>query len=162
MNEILEDFYLKAIARTKKLALEDIDTYLESKENQPAYEQYVLERKQYIDQIWLNSWLNTATSQASNVKKKAYLSDKGFEVEGLSKKLINQMFRNEIREIEPFDLIDWLDSMFVNRGKEWEQRYAQAKEDYQNRIELQQQREAARKIVEKIDYYIDQRLWRAI
>ncbi|MCM3653745.1 DEAD/DEAH box helicase [Metabacillus litoralis] len=158
MNEILEDFYLKAIARTKKLALEDIDTYLESKENLPAYEQYVLERKRYIDQIWLNSWLNSATSQASNVKKKAYLSGKGFEVEGLSKKLINQMFRNEIREIEPFDLIDWLDSMFVNQGEEWEQRYVQAKEDYQNRITLQQQREAARKIVGKIDYYIDQLL----
>ncbi|MGG3573580.1 helicase-related protein [Bacillus gobiensis] len=157
MNEILASYYAKSIERTKTRVLEDIFTYLENQESFPSYEQYVRARGQFLDRLWLNAWLNTA-SHASISEKKAYLSDKGFEIEGVSKKLINQTFRNEIRDVEPFDLIGWLDSKFVNQVEDWKQRYMQAREAYLTRIELQEQREVRKKLLMSLEYYIEQLL----
>jgi ATP-dependent RNA helicase SUPV3L1/SUV3 len=158
MNEILVNYYSKAIERTKTMVMEDIDKYLENKEYIPTYEQYLRERGQYLDQLWLNSWLNTTTSDASYFEKKSYLRDIDFDVEGLSKKLINQMFRTEIRDVEPFDVNGWLDSMFAHQLEVWEQRYKKAREAYVDRQKIQLKREVRRKLLLKVEYYIEQLL----
>ncbi|TXC86041.1 RNA helicase [Metabacillus litoralis] len=158
MKEILQNHYLKAIERTKSLVLDDIYKFLETRENHISYEQYLRERTQYIDQLWLNSWLNTAASHASNAEKKQYLAQKGYDVEGISKKLINQMFRNDIRDIEVFDVVGWLDSLYADKATEWEQKHKDARIAYEERMKLQDQRELRKKFVSKLEYYIDQLL----
>ncbi|WP_347709299.1 hypothetical protein [Bacillus sp. FJAT-47783] len=158
MNEILAHYYSMAIKRTKSIDLKDIDHYLEKKEHIPSYEQYVRERGAFIDQLWLNSWLNTAGSHATYAEKKVYLSEKGFDVVGVKKKLINQLFRTEIRNEEPFDLIGWLDQKFSNQSETWNERYTKARKAYLARIKAQQKRELKRKMIAKLEYYIEQLL----
>lgn len=158
MNENLEIYYKKAIERTKTMVLVDITTYLETKDIMPTYEQYSRERGQYIDQLWINSWLNTTASNATYAEKKLYLIEKGFEIEGLGKKLINQMFRNEIREVEPFDVICWLDRIYGKQTEEWHQLYDRARAAYHDRQKIQVQREVKRKLKSKVEYYIEQLL----
>ncbi|WP_299088767.1 DEAD/DEAH box helicase [uncultured Metabacillus sp.] len=158
MDDFLSKHYQKAVERTQEMAFNDLYKYLETKESLPTYEQYVRERGQYLDQIWLNAWLNSATSHASYSEKKAYLAENGYDLEGLSKKQINQMFRNEIREIKPFDLFGWLDDTFLNQVDKWEQQYIQAREAFQSRMKLQLQREERRKYLHKLEYYIDKLL----
>lgn len=158
MKEILQNHYLKAVERTKSLVLDDIYKFLETREDTVSYEQYLRERTQYIDQIWLNSWLNTAASHASNSEKKQYLDEKGYIIEGISKKLLNQMFRNDIRDIEVFDVVGWLDSLYAGKTSDWEQKHKDARQAYEERIQLQNQRELRKKFISKLEYYIDQLL----
>ncbi|WP_226665239.1 helicase-related protein [Metabacillus litoralis] len=158
MNKILQNHHAKAVERTKSLVLDDIYKYLESKEDPVSYEQYLRERSQYIEQLWLNSWLNTAASHASNSEKKEYLIEEGFEIEGISKKLINQMFRNHIRDLEQFNALSWLNSIYANKPSDWEQKQTEAKNAFEERMELQGQRELRRKFISKLEYYIDQLL----
>ncbi|OAS82152.1 MULTISPECIES: helicase-related protein [Metabacillus] len=158
MDEILSNHYQKAVERTKEMAFKDLYKYLEEKESAPSYEQYIRERGQYLDQLWLNAWLNSTTSHASYSEKKQFLLEKGYVVEEVSKKLINQMFRNEIRDVATFDLIGWLDSLYANQSAEWNQKYVEAREAYTNRLNLQQEREERKKLLLKLEYYIDQLL----
>lgn len=156
MNEILASYYTKAIQRTKTMVLDDIDKYLETREDIPSIEQYVRERGQYVDQIWLNAWLNLTASHASLNEKVAFLTSKGFEVEGVKRKLLNQMFRNEVREVEPFDVINWLNEKFLNQKEVWAQRYNEVRGSYLSRCALQLQRESMKKLFLKFEYHLEQ------
>lgn len=158
INKILESHYSKAVNRAKNMVLEDIYHYLERKEAIPSYEQYGRERREFIEQVWLNAWLNSTVSETSLTEKSAYLSDKGFELEGMRRKLINQIFRTELRNEQPFDLVGWLDEKFVHQRESWEQIYESAREAYQKRKELQLQRETRKKMLLKLEYYIEQLL----
>lgn len=158
MNGILASYYLKAIERTKTMVLDDIDKYLQTKEDIPSYEQYVRERGQFIDQVWLNAWLNATASHASMNEKVAYITERGFEVEEGKRKLINQLFRNEIREEEPFAVISWLDEKFLNQKEMWIQRYKEVRENYVSKKALQVKRESKRKMFLKLEYHIEQLL----
>ncbi len=144
MNEQLISYYNKAIKRTKEMAYQDIFHYFETKEALPTFEQYLRERRQYLEQIWLNAWLNSTVSHVSYSEKKSYLSVKGYEVEGISKKIINQMFRNELREVKPFDLFNWLDEEFVNEQQKWNEKYKEARESYIAQHKANKQRELER------------------
>jgi len=158
MNDILASYYTIAVERTKTKVLEDIDKYLEKKETLPSYEQYVRERGEYIDQIWLNSWLNTTASHAASYEKKEFLIDRGFDLEGVTKKLINQMFRNEIRDVEAFHVLNWLDDMFLDHSDHWNDTYEKAKELYEDRRKMQEHRELTKKLILKFEFYIEELL----
>ncbi len=158
MDGILASYYSKAIERAKTMVLDDIDKYLETKEDIPSYEQYVRERGDFIGQIWLNAWLNSTVSHASLNEKIIYLTNKGFEVEEGKRKLINAMFRNEIREEEPFDVISWLDKRFLHQRDLWTQRYKEVRGNYVNKKAIQMERESKRKMYLKLDYHIEQLL----
>ncbi|WP_010282090.1 DEAD/DEAH box helicase [Bacillus timonensis] len=155
MSKELGQLYNQAVTRAKQMIMDDINHYLEQKEPMPSYEQYVRERESFIEQIWLNAWLNTAT-QAPISEKKAYLSQHCFEVEGVGKKLLNSLFRTEVRNIEPFDFINWLEVTFANQPIKWEQKYETAREGYKNRIKKQQEREAKRKFMLKLNFYLNE------
>ncbi|WP_026561752.1 helicase-related protein [Bacillus sp. J37] len=158
MSDLLEEYYMLAIDRTKSKVLEDIDRYFEGKENVPNYEQYVRERGEYIDQIWLNSFLNAATSHASNTVKRQYLLDNNYDLEGVSKKLVNQMFRSEIRNVTPFHVLDWLDEMFMGKEEVWSEKYYKSKELYEARVKMQEHREKTRKLMQKFEFYMEELL----
>ncbi|MCC3357349.1 DEAD/DEAH box helicase [Bacillus sp. REN16] len=155
MSNQLEQYYNQAIIRAKQMIMDDIHHYLEQKEEISTYEQYVRERGAFINQLWQNAWLNTAV-QAPISEKKAYLAERGFEVEGIAKKLLNKLFRTEIRDVEAHDLVSWLEETFANDTEKWVQKYRIARKDYKARLKKQQEREKKRKFIMKLNFYLNE------
>lgn len=156
----LETIYPFAIEHTKKKVFEDIEWYLENKPESVDYGQYRSERGSYLEQLWLNIWINKATNAINKKEKKAFLAQKGFAVEGVDRKLINQLFRNEIRDFQPFDVVSWLDSVFLNHKEAWIMHYEQARTKLEARIAAQriveQQHEVITVIVEAVEELLKQ------
>ncbi|MBU9721217.1 MULTISPECIES: helicase-related protein [Bacillaceae] len=124
----LTEVYEQAIMRTKEKVLEDIDNYLGSKEVVSLLSDYISDREKYLEQIWINVWLNKVTNDVSKKEKKSYLQDRGFVVEGVDKKLINHLFRTEMRTYKIFNVIQWLKSEYDLGGKGgWQALYSQAR-----------------------------------
>jgi ATP-dependent RNA helicase SUPV3L1/SUV3 len=149
----LTTIYPSAIEHTKMKVYEDIDRYLETKELLPSYEQYLADRGHYIEQIWINVWLNKSTNDVPKVEKKQYLSGKGFEVQGIDRKLFNKLFRDEMRTYQPFNVMEWLTETFAGNEKGWKNRYEQAKVDFEIREEqkrLGEKRQMLRNEIEKV------------
>lgn len=158
MSGLLEGYYGKSVEKTKKLIIEDIERYLQNKEKKPSYEQYLRERGEFIHQIWLNTWINMTASEASAREKKDYLEEKGIETEGLTKKVIKQLFRQETRDPKPYMFEEWLDTMYAGKEQEWEAVYVKAREKYLEWKAKQELYEKNRKLNSKFSYYIDQEL----
>lgn len=156
INSILKIQYERAIHQTKTLIMEDVNKYLEKQESQPTFEQYMENRKVFIEQIWLNTWLNTATSHIRYSEKKEYLTNKGFDISTLNKKDINRLFRNEIREVEVFLYEDWLKAYIGDHKEKWEKRYKEKRKVYLQNVEEQKEVEKRRKYTLKFSYYIEQ------
>ncbi|MFJ7975720.1 DEAD/DEAH box helicase [Peribacillus sp. JNUCC 23] len=142
----LEEIYPIAVEHTKQKVVQDIERYLEVQEMLPAYETYITDRLNYIEQIWINVWLNKASNDVPRKEKKAFLKDKGYETEGVAHKLINNIFRNELRNILPFDVIPWIKQTFSQNQQDWELRYRKARETYFKRQEEQKQAEERWKV----------------
>ncbi|WP_338754426.1 helicase-related protein [Bacillus sp. FJAT-52991] len=133
--------YEKAVKLTKKKVRQDISRYLGRKEAPPTFEQYLLERGAFAEQIWLNVWVNKASNELSRKEKRKYLTEKGIHIEEGNRKLVNQLFRTEIRSYQPFDVINWLQHKFQNEHT-WSATYDQARIDYlKYEQELRQQRQ---------------------
>ncbi|MGG1678061.1 DEAD/DEAH box helicase [Neobacillus sp. NRS-1170] len=130
--------YPQAIEHTKMKVYEDIDRYLETKESVPTFEQYLSDRSHYLEQLWINVWLNKSTNDVPKNEKKQFLSEKGFEVQGVDRKLINKLFRDEMRTYQPFDVMSWVKESFQNQEEEWIKRYQTAMENFLHREKLQQ------------------------
>lgn len=127
--------YPQAVEHTKMKIYQDIDRYLETKDTLPAFMDYLTDRGHYIEQIWIHVWLNKSTNDIPKHEKKQFLSEKGYEVHGVDRKLINKWFRDEMREYQPFDAYGWITEMFHNREAEWADRYREAKEQLRSRQE---------------------------
>ncbi len=102
-------FILIAVEHTKNKVYQDLDRYLEGKDSLPSYKQFLIDRGAFLEQIWVNVWLNKASNSVPKKQKKAYLSERGYETEGVDRKTINHLFRMEIRNFQPFDCFAWLD-----------------------------------------------------
>ncbi|MEW9053858.1 MAG: DEAD/DEAH box helicase [Neobacillus sp.] len=176
MNK-LTTIYPSAVEHTKNKIYEDIDRYFESKETLPTFKEYLSERRHYFEQIWINVWLNKSTNDVSKNEKKQFLSEKGFEVQGIDRKLINKLFRDEMRQYQPFDVLAWLIETFEGKDDLWGKRYHQAKESFvireeQTRLEVDKQKtrnkieKAATRIIEEeyplfylyVRYFVAQQL----
>lgn len=131
----LSSIYPLAVEHTKKKVYEDIHHYLENKETAPSYEQFRIDRGHYLEQIWINVWINKATNAVNKKDKKSFLAEKGFEVEGVERKLINQLFRTEIRSYQPFDVLSWIDSVFLHKEQAWHEQYDDARRKLFRRLE---------------------------
>ncbi|MFV8829936.1 helicase-related protein [Alkalihalobacterium sp. APHAB7] len=145
--------YPQAIEHTKMKINEDIDHYLEIKESMPTYEQYMIDRRHYIEQIWINVWLTKVTNEVPKREKKAFLSENGYEVEGVDRKLINRLFRNEMRSYEPFDTLLWVEESFSGNNLAWEERYHRVREEFLKRKEEELQAEKRSSIKENIEAF---------
>jgi ATP-dependent RNA helicase SUPV3L1/SUV3 len=131
----LATVFPQAVDHTKRKVFEDIYTYLEMKENMPSFNQYLQDRMHYLEQIWLNVWLNKVTNDVPRNEKKQILSEKGFEVIGVDRKLINRLFRNEMRTYQPFHVLEWLKETIGENKQDWENRYHHARADFLKREE---------------------------
>jgi len=141
----LEEIYPAAIEQTKQKLYEDIVHFLEKNEEIRSFDEYIEERKNFIEQIWVNVWINKASNDVPKKEKKQYLINKGYETEGVDKKIINKLFRNEIKGFQPFDVIHWLEEQFANNPEKWEREFEQAREAYfkrQVQAEVEKERNA--------------------
>ena len=120
-----------SIEHTKNKILEDMNKFLGEKETAPSILDYLEERNTYINQIWLNVWLTKATNDFSKRDKKTFLSERDFAVEGVDRKFINKLFRNEIRDYKPFNGLEWIESTF--KDKSWEDFYEKARKQFLKR-----------------------------
>jgi ATP-dependent RNA helicase SUPV3L1/SUV3 len=148
----LTAIYPLAVEHTQNKVYEDIDRYFEDKDTLPSFQEYLSERKSYFEQIWINVWLNKSTNDVPKNEKKLFLSDKGFEVHGIDRKLINKLFRDEMRNYQPFNVLDWLIETFEGKELQWEQRFVKAKEAYAKREDQTRLEEGKLKIRKKIDH----------
>ncbi|MEH7277050.1 DEAD/DEAH box helicase, partial [Neobacillus vireti] len=135
MNK-LTAVYPQSIEHTKDKIIEDMNHFLEAKESLPAFNEYLTARGHYLEQIWINVWLNKVTNDVPKNEKKEFLREKGYEVQGVDRKLINKLFRDEMREYQPFDVLKWTKENFTGKEVEWEQRYQQSKADFLKRQEM--------------------------
>ena len=148
----LATIYPQAIEHTKLKVYEDIDHYLETNQSQASFEQYLTDRGHYLEQIWINVWLNKSTNDIPRNEKKQFLSDKGFEVQGIDRKLINKLFRDEMRMYQPFDVMGWINDTFLGNQEQWENRSQKAKENFIKREEqkqLEEQKQSLRIEIEE-------------
>ena len=117
---------------------EDIDHYFETKETLPTFEQYLVDRSHYVEQIWINVWLNKSTNDVPRNEKKQFLSEKGFEVQGIDRKLINKLFRDEMRTYQPFDAMGGLMKHLQGKKRSGKKHYQDAKVNFIKREEQKQ------------------------
>ncbi|PEQ92921.1 RNA helicase [Bacillus sp. AFS006103] len=149
MNK-LNAIYPQAIEHTKMKIYEDINHYLETKDTTPTFEQYLVDRSHYLEQIWINVWLNKSTNDVPRNEKKQFLSEKGFEVQGIDRKLINKLFRDEMRMYQPFDAMGWINETFAGKEDEWKSHYQDAKVNFIKQEELKQLEEQRHSIRSEI------------
>ncbi|WML60287.1 DEAD/DEAH box helicase [Neobacillus sp. PS2-9] len=151
MSKLLT-IYPQAIEHTKMKIQEDMDRYLEGEESLPTFEEYLADRSHYIEQIWVNVWLNKSTNDVPKNEKKSYLSEKGYEVQGIDRKFLNKLFRDEMRTYQPFDALNWVNKTFAGQEEVWEKRYHNAKENYikqQVQKQLDEQKQVIRMDIEE-------------
>ncbi|OIJ16836.1 RNA helicase [Anaerobacillus alkalilacustris] len=155
----INDLYTEAIKHTKIKVYEDIDRFLETKTVAQSYSQYITERITYVEQIWINVWLNMTNNDVPRKEKKRYLFEKGYQIEGVDKKLINKLFRNEMRSFPSFEVLQWLNEQFLENENSWRQRYPIARASYLERMEEEclayKKREIKNEIDECVARYIE-------
>lgn len=137
----LEMIHPAAIQQTKQKIVQDIDRFLEEHENVPSYQDYIDQRKVYVEQIWRNVWLNKASNDVPKKEKKAFLKEKGYVTEGVDKKIINKLFRDEIRDYKPFDAVGWVEKRYSGDEADWETQYRRARKGYFKRQQEAKQAE---------------------
>ena len=69
------------------------------------------------------------------------------------------MFRTEIKEYQPFDVLGWLDEVFVGKELVWQEQYENAKRRYAKKLadekQAENKRNAKREIAELAHELID-------
>lgn len=147
--------YPEAVEHTKQKVSDDIIFFLQEKEKIPTFNDYLNERKHYIEQIWINVWINRASNQVPRSEKKEYLSSRGFEVEGVDRKIINNLFRSEIKAYQPFLVEEWLQETYADKNEKWIRMYQEAINNYKKRqmeqAIIDQQRRITLTIQEEVD-----------
>ncbi|KAA0550010.1 RNA helicase [Bacillus sp. BGMRC 2118] len=146
--------YEKAKKETIDRVFEDIERYIEILEHIPSYEQYIRERGQFIVHLWLNTWVNVASSQTPVKDRKAFLTEKGLDVEDVTRKQLNILFKNEIREFKTFDVLKWLDEQFAHNKDKWEKTYEEARAHYIQREKRRQDVELRQRVLLRLEQEI--------
>ncbi|WP_416150376.1 helicase-related protein [Salipaludibacillus sp. HK11] len=136
------DIHRQAVSRTKMKVLADIDDYLGRNQELKSYQQYFSDRSDYLERIWIDVWLNMATNGISKKQKNHFLKERGFEIDSVDRKTINRAFRAELKDHEPFQVLRWLNELFMARESVWEDRYITARKNFL-------QREKEKQIIEK-------------
>ena len=153
----LEVIYPIAIEHTKQKVIQDIDHYLAMQDTLPSFETYVSDRlSSYLEQIWVNVWLNKASNDVPRKEKKIFLNGLGYVTEGVDHKYINKLFRNELRNYRPFDVLPWLTQTFADNEQAWEQRYVTARENFFKRQEEERLAKEKWKVREMLHESVEQ------
>lgn len=150
----LEDIVPEAVEHTKNKVIEDLYQYLGGEEECPTFTQYVMDRKIYLEQIWMNVWINKASNRVPRQEKKSYLLARGYEVEGVDRKLINHSFRQEIMDYEPFDVIHWVTERFQGK-EEWKELYEKARQQHRLHLEREKLEEEKTRLFQRLELELE-------
>lgn len=131
----LNDIYPIAIENTKQKVIKDIEHFLEVQELQPNIETYISDRLSYIEKIWLDVWINKATHEVPRKEKKMFLNELGIVTSGVDQKIVSKLFREELKNYQPFDVHAWLIHSFTEFPLEWQQRYATVRGNFLMKLE---------------------------
>ena len=82
----IEAIYPEAVERTKEKIHDDLIHYLATKENIPTLENYLIDRKHYLDQIWINIWITKPQVKFLVAKKNSFYMQKVMKLKELIKK----------------------------------------------------------------------------
>lgn len=123
----------EAVQRTKEKTLEDIEYFMEWQDSEPAFEEYLDKRGNFLKQIWNNIWTNKAQSAFSLKERKKYLIEKGINFDGSNKKLIKKLFADEMSKIGKFDVENWLHTEM--NDERWKFHFDEAKRKAVVRLE---------------------------
>lgn len=148
----LSNLFPIAVNKTKQKVYEDLERFLGMQAEIPLFEEYLKKRNNYINQVWMNVWINKASNDISKKEKKEFLSKKGYEVEGVDRKIINKLFRTEIRNYQAFDVKKWVVETFKGKEEEWKNLYNKARLAYKKREEeriLEEKRKEVRQRIEE-------------
>lgn len=126
----INDIYPIAIEQTKQKVHHNIDGYLEAEEELPDFKKYLSDKQIFIEQIWQDLWTNKASNDVPKKEKKSFLHDKGIVTTGIDHKIVSKMFRNEIKNHLPFDVLKWLKDTFSDNPQEWTRRYIRARNTF--------------------------------
>lgn len=88
----LTAIYPQAIEHTKNKVMEDMNYYLETKESLPSFSQYLSDRGHYLEQIWVNIWLNKVTNDVPKNEKKSFYGKKGLRYKEWTASLLINFF----------------------------------------------------------------------
>lgn len=135
----MNDIYPIAIEQTKQKVTHNIERYLEVREQLPEFERYIADKKTFIEQIWLDIWINKASNDVPKNEKKSFLHAKGMLTTGIDHKIISKMFRNELKNYRPFNVLEWLNDTFSENPHEWYRRYSKARDTYYKKQKKQQE-----------------------
>ncbi|MBT2638208.1 helicase-related protein [Bacillus sp. ISL-39] len=144
----IEIIHQQAVENTKTKIMDDIENFLGEQEVLPDFAEYLDKRHTYISQIWMNVWLTKSTNDFSKRDKKAFLSERGYVVEGVDRKLINKLFRNEMRGYKVFNTMEWIKSAIDEHS--WEAQYHHARKKFLKKVEEDRLLEQKAGIKEKI------------
>ncbi|RSK27200.1 RNA helicase [Bacillus sp. HMF5848] len=150
--ELLQGPLDEAIELTKRKVLEDIQNYTGRKSEPPALQQYLRNRSTYLQQLWINIWINKVSNAVQKKDKKAYLEQQGYVTKDVDKKILNKLFRDEMRAYKPFIIEEWLLNKFEKDIELWENQYTIAREKYlkeQKEKELQRKRDKLNDVIER-------------
>lgn len=140
---LLQKIHDESIVHTKMKIHQDIESFFEQQEVRPNFDEYLRARGHYLDQIWVNVWLTRVSNQVPRVDKKEFLQDRGIETEGMARKMIDHLFRTEVREYAPFKVTDWLEETYAQEFEKWNDLYDHTMEQVQKR------KEATQKLIKK-------------
>ncbi|WP_102263102.1 helicase-related protein [Mesobacillus jeotgali] len=152
----IELIHQQAVENTKTKIMDDIENFLGELETLPEFQEYLDKRSTYISQIWLNVWLTKSTNDFSKREKKAFLSERGYVVEGVDRKLINKLFRNEMRDYQPFNTREWVKSAIDKHN--WDEHYNRARKRFLKKAQEDRLLEKKAGIKEKI-YQVAQKVF---
>ena len=124
--------------------------FLKTKEEMPDFDEYVKNRKDYVEQIWVNVWVNKATSTLPRYEKKHYLEQRGFNIDGVDKKTINKLFRQEIKSYQPFPVEAWVIETYSDQHEKWRDMFSQARELYKQELEKMNFKKSKQKLIDEL------------
>lgn len=151
----IDAWHSKAIQYTQSKVWEDLYSYLGSKESITPFEQYITERKIYLEQIWVNVWLNFASNRIPRGEKKEFLMERDFEVEGVDRKVINHVFRQEIRDYKPFDVMEYMRTRFSIDEEKWIEVHEKSREQFLLKQEKERMEEERKKFLIQVEEELD-------
>ncbi|MGG7618349.1 helicase-related protein [Bacillus coreaensis] len=135
---LLQKIHDESMVHTKMKIHQDIESFFEQQEERTTFEEYLRTRGHYLNQIWVNVWLTRVSNQVPRLDKKEFLQDRGIETEGMARKMIDHLFRTEVREYEPFIVTDWLEETYAHDYDKWNDLYDRTMEQVQKREEATQ------------------------
>ncbi|MBM7649109.1 ATP-dependent RNA helicase SUPV3L1/SUV3 [Bacillus ectoiniformans] len=126
----LAESHRKTIQLVKQKIMDDLSAYLGRKEKCVSFDQYLIDRRQYLDQIWLTVWLNKVSNDLPHKEKKTLLKDRRIISGNTDRKVVNKLFRSEMKRYERFDVWAWLKEKYGGKHTDWTLLYDEARAQY--------------------------------